>query len=281
MAMLNHYMSKEDVLDILFANRNKSYGAYLLRREYPGRLKKSMAFMLGGVLLLGAGLEWKGAQRPTFPTMGHDPLHPTIIVNLQPPPVDPKPIQHPIVRPATPHPAQPQLAPAPPTIAVTAPKLVDEPNPAKLVPPQANLANQAVGVTTTKGTGDPGTVATSGTGSGTGKATETEAGNGEPFISVEQMPMFPGGEEALRKYLMRNLETPDDLEEGAQKRVVVRFVVDKDGAISACAVQQSGGAVFDEEVLRVIRHMPKWKPGIQNGRAVPVYFTLPVVFARN
>ncbi len=279
--MLNHYMSKEDVLDVLFANRNKSYGAYLLRREYPARLKKSMAFMLGGVLLLGAGLEWKSAHPPIAPIFDPiAPMHPTI-VDLQPPPEEKKPIEHPIVRPAILHPAQPQLAPAPPTIAVTALKLVDVPDPAKMIPPQETLANTTIGATTSPGTGVPGAVGTTGSGSGTAKATETEVGNGEPFRSVEQMPMFPGGEDALRKYLMRNMETPDELEEGAQKRVVVCFVVDKDGTISACAVLQTGGAVFDEEVLRVVKHMPKWKPGIQNGRAVPVYFTLPVIFARN
>jgi protein TonB len=280
MAMLNHYMSKEDVLDILFANRNKAYGAYLLRREYPARLKKSMLFMLGGVLLLGAGLEWQGIhQRQVMPYPTYQPKDSVRIIDVKFKP-DPKPIEHPLVRPAIPHAAQPQLAPAPPSIASTDIKLVDDPKPDHMVPPQTTLANTAIGATTSPGTGDPNQVAPA-EGAGKGKGTEPAVDDGKPFISVEQMPMFPGGEEALRKYLMRNMETPDELEEGAQKRVVVRFVVDKDGTISACAVLQTGGAVFDDEVLRVVKHMPKWKPGIQNGRAVPVYFTLPVVFARN
>jgi periplasmic protein TonB len=278
MAMLNHYMSKEDVLDILFANRNKAYGAYLLRREYPSRLKKSMVFMLGGVLLLGAGLEWKSVHQgpPVVPSI----FKPYIEVTLQPPPKLPKPIEHPLLRPATPHPAvQPAVPPAP-TIASTDINLVDNPKPDHIVPPQTDLASHEIGVTTTNGPGNAGLVSTSpGTAAGNG-ATQTETDEGI-FKSVEQMPMFPGGEEALRKYLMRNMETPDELEEGSQKRVVVRFVVDKDGTISACAVMQSAGDAYDQEVLRVVKHMPKWKPGIQNGRPVPVYFTLPVVFARN
>lgn len=277
--MLNHYMSKEDVLDILFANRNKAYGAYLLRREYPSRLKKSMAFMLGGVLLLGAGLEWKSVQTPimpVLPTISKDTVK-IIEVNLK---EEPKPIEHPIVRPPMPHPAvQPAVLP-PPTIASTNIKLVDNPRPDHIVPPQTDLATHDIGVTTINGPGASGVVAHS-PGSGEGTETTPAEPEGGIYKFVEQMPMFPGGEEALRKYLMRNMETPDELEEESQKRVVVRFVVDKDGTISACTVTQSGGEVYDEEVQRVVKHMPRWTPGIQNGRPVPVYFTLPVVFARN
>jgi protein TonB len=70
------------------------------------------------------------------------------------------------------------------------------------------------------------------------------------------------------------------MEEGSQVKVVIRFVVGKDGNLSAYAVEKSGGTAFDEEVVRVLKKMPKWTPGIQNGRPVSVYFNLPVTFMR-
>ncbi|HTJ11069.1 MAG TPA: energy transducer TonB, partial [Dinghuibacter sp.] len=100
------------------------------------------------------------------------------------------------------------------------------------------------------------------------------------FIPIEKMPEFPGGEEALRRFFMRYLQTPDELESGAKVKVMIRFVVGKDGSLSAYAVQQSGGQIFDNEVVRVLKKMPKWTPGIQNGKPVAVYFSLPVTFMR-
>ncbi|HEY4155800.1 MAG TPA: energy transducer TonB [Puia sp.] len=93
------------------------------------------------------------------------------------------------------------------------------------------------------------------------------------------MPEFPGGTEALRRYLSRNLRMPDtEKESGSQVRVIVKFVVGPDGRVTGINTILSGGKAFDEEVQRVISRMPTWKPGIQNGRKVSVYFNLPVNF---
>lgn len=101
----------------------------------------------------------------------------------------------------------------------------------------------------------------------------------KPFTTVEQMPQFPGGNAELLKYIANNIKYPTiAAENNIQGRVVVRFVVSKDGSISDVTVLRSLDASCDREAMRVVKSMPKWIPGMQNGRAVPVYFTLPVVF---
>jgi protein TonB len=97
-----------------------------------------------------------------------------------------------------------------------------------------------------------------------------------PLVKAEVMPEFPGGMEAFKKFMLRNLRQPD-LNEGEKIIVRVQFVVDADGSIKNMNILQSGGGL-DNEVIRVVAKMPKWKPGIQNGRFVAVYFTLPVTF---
>jgi periplasmic protein TonB len=91
-------------------------------------------------------------------------------------------------------------------------------------------------------------------------------------------PEFPGGQEALMKFLSRNLDTPDELESGDKKMVRARFKVDVDGRVSLVEIVQTGGALFDKEVIRVCKKMPRWKPAIQNGEAVPMSYVLPVTF---
>jgi len=90
------------------------------------------------------------------------------------------------------------------------------------------------------------------------------------------MPEYPGGMEAFKKFMLRHLRQPD-LNAGEKVVVKIQFVVKADGVINRLKVVQSGG-VLDDEVLRVARKMPKWKPGVQNGQFVAVYFTLPVTF---
>jgi len=101
----------------------------------------------------------------------------------------------------------------------------------------------------------------------------------KPFVSVEQMPQFPGGQTELMKFVQSNLKYPTiAAENGIEGRVIVRFVVGRDGSVSDIEVQRGLDASCDKEAVRVVKLMPKWIPGKQNGRAVPVYFTLPVLF---
>ena len=100
------------------------------------------------------------------------------------------------------------------------------------------------------------------------------------FMVVESMPEFPGGQQALFKYLAENVKYPVIAQEnGIQGRVICQFVVNKDGSIvDVVAVRSSGEASLDKEAIRVIKSMPKWKPGKQRGKPVRVKYTIPVAF---
>ena len=102
------------------------------------------------------------------------------------------------------------------------------------------------------------------------------------FDVVEQMPSFPGGNAALMNYLGQNIKYPVIAEEnGIQGRVIVQFVVGKDGHISDVRVAKSVDPSLDKEAVRVVKGMPRWIPGKQNGQAVTVRYTLPVTFRLN
>jgi len=99
------------------------------------------------------------------------------------------------------------------------------------------------------------------------------------FEVVENMPDFPGGQAALMQYLAKNIKYPTIAQEnGTQGRVIVQFVVNKDGSIVDAKVVRSVDPYLDKEALRVINTMPKWKPGMQRGKPVRVKFTVPVMF---
>ncbi|WP_294627950.1 energy transducer TonB [uncultured Bacteroides sp.] len=98
-------------------------------------------------------------------------------------------------------------------------------------------------------------------------------------VSVEIMPEFPGGMAALMKYLSGNIKYPTISQEmGSQGKVIVQFVVDKDGTITNPVVVRGVDAYLDKEAIRVINAMPKWEPGVQNGKKVRVKYTVPVTF---
>ena len=96
---------------------------------------------------------------------------------------------------------------------------------------------------------------------------------------VEEMPEFPGGMNKLAEYLAKNIKYPQMAREsGIQGRVFVNFVVEPDGSVSNVTVMRSLGGGCDEEAMRVVKSMPKWKPGKQRGKAVRVSYILPVNF---
>ena len=99
------------------------------------------------------------------------------------------------------------------------------------------------------------------------------------FFIVEQMPEYPGGMSELMKYVARNIKYPADaLREKKQGRVIVQFIVGKDGYTSDFKVMKSVSPSLDAEAIRVLANMPKWTPGMQRGEAVPVKYTVPVTF---
>ncbi|SBW03251.1 energy transducer TonB [uncultured Dysgonomonas sp.] len=111
---------------------------------------------------------------------------------------------------------------------------------------------------------------------------EEDTDSSNPFVTVEQMPRFPGGEAAMHKFIGDNLKYPVSAQDaGIQGRVTVRFVVSKTGKVSDVKIIRGIDPACDKEVVRIIKAMPNWIPGEQHGIAVPVYFTIPVVFRLN
>ena len=99
------------------------------------------------------------------------------------------------------------------------------------------------------------------------------------FVVAENAPEFPGGEDSLYAYIARNIVYPEAAKkEKIEGRVFVTFVIEKDGQVSSAKILRDIGGGCGEEVLRVIRTMPKWKPGTQDGKPVRVQFNLPVAF---
>ena len=108
---------------------------------------------------------------------------------------------------------------------------------------------------------------------------EEEVEEQQIFQVVEEMPEFPGGMAECMKFLAKNIKYPTIAQEnGVQGRVIVQFVVNKDGTIVDPVVVRSVDPYLDKEALRVIKAMPKWKPGKQRGKAVRVKYTVPVTF---
>ena len=102
---------------------------------------------------------------------------------------------------------------------------------------------------------------------------------GTVYSTVEQMPMFPGGMQAAMEFLGKNMKYPVAAQKAKiEGRVIVQFVVDKDGSITKAQVVNSVSPELDAEAIRVVSLMPKWNPGKQRGKAVPVMFTMPITF---
>lgn len=108
---------------------------------------------------------------------------------------------------------------------------------------------------------------------------EAEADEGQVFFIVEDMPEFPGGELALRKFITNAVKYPVIAQEnGIQGKVYVNFVVDTDGSVTNARIARGVDPSLDKEALRVVNSLPKWKPGKQRGKAVKVSYTVPINF---
>jgi periplasmic protein TonB len=262
-----------NVLDIIFENRNKEYGAYELRTRYNKRLKNAMIIMVSIVAIFCSAIYIDGHFFHHHITrMISNPFTEISISKVD----ESKPPE--LIKPKTPQPIKKQIA----TTTDYVPKIVHNNQPTNPSPTVDDLALKEIGPENKPGesAGSNVPVITDGNGSGNEKGNSTEKINDGPVIfeRVEFMPEFPGGEAAFQRFLAKNMRMPKDLEPGTKIKVMAKFVVDENGNISAAQTIQSGGLEFDNEVLRVLKKMPKWKPGRQNGRNVAVYFNLPVTF---
>lgn len=108
---------------------------------------------------------------------------------------------------------------------------------------------------------------------------EEEEEEAQVFFIVEEMPEFPGGEAALRRFIANAIKYPQIAQEnGIQGRVYIQFVVDRDGSVTQASVARGVDPSLDKEALRVVNSLPKWKPGMQRGKPVKVSYTVPINF---
>jgi periplasmic protein TonB len=261
---------RADPLDLLFENRNKSYGAYPLRKYYPQRLLISMGVTMSLVVAASFTFLYNNQNAGII----SKPLVPDTVIEgilTEPPP-----------KPIIPTTRQAALKP-PATVPLSAPVIVADQQIPKPMPTVQDLENHAIGLTNSDGKPDSGDQPPNGNSlnAGTSKTDEPVENTTEVLKWAEVMPEFPGGLEALKRFLMKNLRMPENnLEEGTQVQVIARFVVGSDGRVRDIEITRAADAEFNQEVKRVISKMPDWKPGSQNHRNVAVYFSLPVNFVR-
>jgi periplasmic protein TonB len=275
--MTNKEMLEADMLDILFENRNKEYGAYALRRGYDHRLLVSLGIAMSLIILLI--LLSSFGRKTTTGIKKPDDKGGMILKTYEIPKDKPK------------EPDMPKEKPGPATQNAVKPAAsINYSSQIKIVPNETPIKNEmaekeelvekAIATTNTEGEKNKGLINTdlkplAGPGNnGTTGIMKPEAA----FMPLERNAEYPGGTEALRRFLSNNLATPDELEAGQKKMVRIRFKVDKDGNISDIEIEQSGGDMYDKEVLRVCKKMPRWKPALQNGTNVPDSYVLPVTF---
>ena len=110
-------------------------------------------------------------------------------------------------------------------------------------------------------------------------AQNKEVATDKVLEKAEVMPEFPGGEQAMMKFVAENVQYPEEAKEKEiSGRVLVGFIVEKDGSIADVKVVKGIGGGCDEEAVRVVKAMPKWKPGMDKGKPVRVHYMLPLIF---
>ena len=279
-------MAKIDLYDpkwveMVFAGKNKEYGAYQLRKGTSGRNIKALLILVIAAALVGGFLAWKVIEQKQAEEQ-QAYMEAMELAKLQ---------QQAKKEEKKKEPVKPKIEPkkeipvARETQKFTAPvikkdELVKEENQVK----QMDKLDDKVAVSTENKEGVK---------DRTVEAVRNDIAVAAPppppapkpevatkvFDVVEEMPSFPGGQGALMSYLASNIKYPVVAQEnGVQGRVIVSFVVERDGSISDVRVARSVDPSLDREAQRVVKSMPRWKPGKQNGSAVRVKYTVPVVF---
>lgn len=265
--MDNKRFLQNDLIDLIFEKRNKNYGAYNLRKFYKNRLFKSLFITLGSaVLLCGFTLITGNKKKPEEKIMVWE--YPALA------PV--KKEEKKVIKPAVKKIAAPRNS----SIIKTLPVIIKDST--KIVPIDWEKNANSITNQDFLESGDA-VVQQSELHNNSGtQLTDVTAvkpnENDEPLEKASVMPAYPGGMEALTKFLKRNLINPRDMEVDEQISVKVKFIVGVDGKPKNYAVVQDGGEEFNQEVLRVLKKMPPWIPGKDNGKNVAVYYVIPVKF---
>lgn len=260
-----------DILDLVFENRNKEYGAYELRKTYNGRITKALiitvslaALALGGSFLASSMSDKNAAQFKVNDLVMEEIKQEEEKKPEPPPPPPPK-----------------QEPPKVEMTKFTPPKIVkDEEVKKDEIPPETKeLEDTKIDVVSQEGIKDEGLAPVI-----EQKAVieeKKEEDENKVFEKVEIEAAFPGGESAWRKYLERNLNANAPVDNGApegQYTVWIQFIVDKEGNISDVKPQTSHGYGMEEEAAKIIKKGPKWTPAQQNGRQVKAYRKQPITF---
>jgi protein TonB len=259
-----------DVLDLIFEDRNKEYGAYELRKTYNKRVIKALiiAASIAVLALLASFIVSKvegdsskiNIKEVTIQDIKQDEEKPE-----PPPPPPPKP-------------------PDPPKIEMakfTPPKIVEDKQVQEPPPEQKELKETKIDVTNQEGVKDEGIVTPVAIDEGKQIIEEKKEDENKIFEKVEIEASFKGGEGAWKKYLERNLNPNTPVDNGAPEgtyTVYVQFVVSKDGSISDVKALTNHGYGMEAEAIRVIKKGPAWVPAVQNGRQVNAYRKQPITF---
>ena len=263
---------EKDLLDIVFETRNKTYGAYLLRRNYPTTMRNALFWTIGGLVAAFVVPYLLAAANRTEPyfTMNRE------IIFETPPDIENPPVVPPPVEVAPPPVSKPVIKFVPPLVLENN-QVPDDPK----MPDLDTPINGEIGKKTTAGDPTANVPFEEPIDLDEKKKVEVvkTAPPEAPRTFVESMPQFPGGETALLKYLAKNIHYPEAAREAnIQGRVFLTFVVEKSGEITDVRIERGLGGGIEKEAIRVVRSMPRWKPGNQNGNLVRVRMNLPILF---
>ena len=253
-----------NLLDIVFENRNKDYGAYVLRRDYNKRLLKSLIMALAFVVMFIFWLRLSRGNSATNLTTICPFIPPTSFSLMKP--VEAKKPTHFQARSRS--------------DVNTKPIIVKEFTAKKEILPDPPLFTSSVGENIEAPFEAASTIDGNTAGPEIKEAIKSPVAVDKNVVitSPDIPPQFPGGIKELMKFLRRNLNTPQQLEEGEEIGVKVRFVVSYNGDLIGFNVIETGGAPFDDEVMRVLKRMPRWIPGKAAGENVSTYYIIPVKF---
>ena len=273
-------MAKIDLIDngwvdLVFEGKNQAYGAYQLRKNTGIRNLKALAVMFAAFLII-AGIVYAKVSIENYIASKNAAIEADVELQSL---AEKKEIKE--EKKDEPEVEKIEVERVKSSVAFTVPEIKkdEEVKEDQEMKSQDDLAetNTAIGAFTVEGNDETAEV----------KHVEEKIAEPEPvkeeetkvFDVVEQMPSFPGGPSALMQYLNSNIKYPVVAEEnGVQGRVVCTFVVEKDGSITDVRVVKSVDPSLDKEAVRVVKSMPKWIPGKQNGSAVRVKYTVPVTF---
>ena len=275
-------MAKIDLIsnewaDIVFQGRNKVYGAYQLRRSTGKRNIWAMVFVAAVAAVTYLGLaaynSYQAAQKAKFEAE----MEASLIETKKEAKVEKKTETPKVEQVQKVEKVKSSIAFTPPVI-----KKDSEVKPEEEMKTQDELkeTKTAIGAFDVKGNDEAGgTVLKAVEDIATPEPPKQEAEQNKVFDVVEQQPQYPGGMGALNQWLGSNIKYPVmAAENGIEGRVVVQFVVERDGSVSGVHVVRGVDPSLDKEATRVVSAMPKWIPGKQNGSAVRVKYTVPVTF---